>query len=83
MALINLIIFDCNTVGWINVLSFPILDTKDAEELRKQRLIDDNKADEKTIKKLEKELHFHKNKKTKKKTIPSIFKADGLDCILL
>ncbi len=54
---------------------------QDAEELRKQRLLEDNEMEEKTIKKLEKELHFHKNKKTKKKIIPSVFKADGLDCI--
>ena len=49
---------------------------------REEELAEANKDDEKTIKRLEKELNFKKNRKTKAKITPSIFKADGLDCIL-
>ncbi|XP_071803318.1 nucleolar MIF4G domain-containing protein 1-like [Asterias amurensis] len=49
---------------------------------REEELAEANKDDEKTIKRLEKELNFKKNRKTKAKITPSIFKADGLDYLL-
>ena len=48
-------------------------------DVRKQGLIEANKAEERAIKQLEKQLKMNRRKS---KSLPTSFKNDGLDCIL-
>ncbi|XP_038077410.1 nucleolar MIF4G domain-containing protein 1-like [Patiria miniata] len=54
---------------------------KDAAR-REEELALANREDERSIKKIEKDMNFRKNRKTDKKIMPSIFKAEGLDYLL-
>jgi hypothetical protein len=51
------------------------------KQKRIKRLEEENEAESRLIKKLEKQLHL--NKRKNKTTVPASFAHDGLDCMLV